>query len=531
MKTIQARGQYMAHTLHKKSIIRQTIKIGNSTLASRFLGVIRELLLVRYLGAQAISDAFLIAYKLPNSLRKIFAEGALSAAFIPSFITALRHKESVAHGLMSLAFLVFEGILLIVCALTIIFAPAVIHFAAPGFSAEQTILAIPLLRILMPFIFFISSSALLAGALQAVGHFFVPAFGPILLNIVFIIGLCVCWFFNLPVIYLCFFILLGGLLQFLQHVITYFKLNFTFGPITPDAWHAFKSILSKFFLCALSMSVIEINFFIDTQFASYLPAGSISLITYAFRFVGIPLGVFASAFSTILLPHFSRISIYAPKRLNFYILESAKLVFWITIPCMLALVFFADKIFITLFGSKSLTMAQAHEAGSILIAFAIGLFFFSLNKILLNVFYALHATGIPGAISVVATISNILLNFLLIKHLQGAGLALATSIAGAIQTFLLFYFLRKKFGYHCYLEHFWPFLGRYLFQLAVVSGIFLISYSLTWFFIAYYMPSFISAFLLYGFGFWVWAAPLCLAAGLLLYWYKDSFGVRLYFLD
>ena len=251
-------------------------------------------------------------------------------------------------SLMSLAFLLFEGSLLIVCGLTMIFAPTVITLIAPGFSEQQIMLTVPLLRILMPFIFFISSSALLAGALQAVGNFFVPAFGPILLNIVFIIGLLICWFFHWPVEYFCFFILFGGLLQFMQHLIAYFKLNFSFGIVTKHTWKSFNHILAKFSMVLLSMSVMEISLFIDTSFASYLPAGSISLIYYANRFMGIPLGVFAAAFSTILLPHFSRISTYAPKRLNFYLLESAKLVFWVTIPCTAALIFFSDKIFMTL---------------------------------------------------------------------------------------------------------------------------------------------------------------------------------------
>jgi len=144
----------MAHTLHKKSIVKKTIQIGGSTLMSRFLGIIRELLTIKYLGVGAASDAFITAYKIPNSLRKIFAEGALSAAFIPSFVTSLRKDKHEAFSLMSLAFILFEGILLIVCALTMFFAPSVVKFAAPGFSAQQAASTVPLLRILMPFIFF-----------------------------------------------------------------------------------------------------------------------------------------------------------------------------------------------------------------------------------------------------------------------------------------------------------------------------------------------------------------------------------------
>ena len=496
----------MSQILHKKSIIKKTIQIGSSTLMSRFLGIIRELLMVKYLGAGASSDAFLTAFKIPSSFAKIFAEGALSAAFVPSFIIALRKQASQAHSLMSLAFILFEGSLLILCSLTMIFARPVIAAIAPGFSADQVALTVPLLQS-TPFIFFISSSALLAGALQAVGHFFVPAFsGSILLNIVFIAGLLICWLLQLPVIYLCFFILFAGLLQFLQHLHADFALNFAFGRVTKQTWDSFSSILAKFFMVLLSMSVMEISLFIDTSFASYLPEGSISLIYYANRFVGIALGVFAVAFSTILLPHFSRISTYAPKRLNFYLLESAKLVFWVTIPCMLAMILFSEKIFTTLFLSKSFTLAQAREAGMILIAFVSGLFFFSFNKIILNVFYALHETKIPSIISIIATAVNIVLNFIFMSTLKATGLALATTISGILQTILLLYFLRQMFGFHAYLQQFWIFCARYGLQLIFIGAIFLLMYSGILYLILLLLPEAFAYFFTQKMGFWLWVS-------------------------
>jgi putative peptidoglycan lipid II flippase len=521
----------MSQVLHKKSIMKKTIQIGSSTLISRFLGIIREYLMVRYLGAGAGSDAFVTAFKIPSSLRKIFAEGALSAAFLPSFVSALRKKESDAYSLMSLAFVLFEGSLLVLCGIIMIFAPTIIGFIAPGFSAEQVALTVPLVRILMPFIFFISSSALLAGALQAVGNFFVPAFGPILLNIVFIFGLLICWFLQLPVAYLCFFILFGGFLQFVQHILAYFKLNFSFGRITTHTWHSFSGILAKFFMCLLSMSVMEINLFIDTSFASYLPVGNITLIYYANRFMGIPLGVFAVAFSTILLPHFSRIGTYAPKRLNFYLLESAKLIFWVTLPCTLAMIFFADKIFTTLFLSDFFSLQQAHEAGAILTAFVIGLFFFAYNKIILNIYYAMHETKIPSIISILSTFVNIILNFVLMGLLKAPGLALATTIAGIIQTGLLLYYLNRSFAIHGYFYQFFRFAIRYSFQVVAMGTVFLLLYYGGQHLLATQAPQPIAHFFLDKIGFWLWAGPLCLLAGLLLYLYSGLFGVRLYFLD
>lgn len=521
----------MAQALHKKSIIKKTIQIGSSTLMSRFLGIIRELLMVRFLGAGILSDAFIIAYQIPNLMRKIFAEGAMSAAFLPPFVATLRKDQNEAFSLMSLAFILFEGSLLILCALGMIFVGPIITFFAPGFSAEKINITVSLARILMPFIFFISSSALLGGALQAIGKFFVPAFGPILLNIVFIVGILICLLMKWPVSYLCFFILFGGFLQFVQHLIAYLRSGLSFGPITHKTWHSFSSILIKFAFCAISMSVMELSLMIDIQFASQLKDGTVSLIYYANRFLGIPLGVFAVAFSTILLPHFSRISTYAPKRLNFYLYESAKLVFWVTIPCMLGMIFFADKIFTTLFLSDKFTIAQAHEAGNILTAFMIGLFFFSFNKIILNVFYALHSTFIPMVVSLIGTAVNISFNVIFIATLKGVGLALATTISGVLQTILLLYFLRRKFGFHAYIAQFWIFFVRYSFQLFVIGSIFLLMYSGILYVILLLLPKEFAYFFTQKMGFWFWVGPLSLGAGLLLYYYRSLFGVRLYFLD
>lgn len=517
--------------MQKQSIIKKTIQIGSSTLTSRFLGIIRDLLMIRYLGVGVVSDAFTVAYRMPNTLRKVFAEGALSAAFIPLFLATLKKDKKSAMSLMSIAFLIFEGALLILCGLTILFAPQIITFYAPGFSREQVAIAVPLLRVLMPLIFFLSSSALLAGALQSVGHFFTPAFGPILLNIVFIAGLLICKWAHVPVIYLCFFILFGGLLQLLQHLYAYFCQGLFFGPVTRQTLTTFAHILGKFFWCALSMSVTEISIIVDGQFASFLPTGTVSLLSYAHKFMAIPVGVFAVAFSTILLPYFSRISTYAPKRLNFFLYESAKIVFFVMIPCTCALIFFSRDIFMTIFVSDSFSVEQAHIAGGILAAFGTGLFFFALNKIILNIYYAMHETFLPGIVSALVLIINILFNFFFIWTLGAFGLALATAIAGACQTILLLYFLRKKFGFHGYLPKFFDFVKNYLTELLAVGTIFLGLYYSFANAINILLPAKLSYFFLQRIGFWMWVGPLCLLCGLLLYLWRKRFGVRLYFLD
>lgn len=514
----------------QKTILKKTVLVGSSTLLSRFLGIIREVLMVKYLGASGLSDAFLTAYKIPNSLRKIFAEGALSAAFIPTVVATIKRgdKDAVAR-LMSLVFLVFEGIVLILCALIMNNAHNIIQFIAPGFSEQQIIASIPMLHILMPFIFFISSSALLGGALHAVGHFFIPAIAPVIINIVFIIGICVSLFFNLPVTTLCWFILLSGLIHFIVHLIMYTKFHFYFGAITRKDFPLFAHIFGKFLLCLPSVSLMEVALFIDTSFASLLAPGSISLLFYANRFIGIPLGVFAIAFSTILLPHFARVNSYSPKRLHFYLLESAKFIFWVTIPIALLMGFFSHEIFLTIFLSKKFTLTQAHEAGAILTVFTSGLFFFSLNKILLNIFYSIHATWVPALISLLATGINIILNMLFIAQFQTTGLAAATTISGAFQSVLFLIILHKKYRFRLYLGQFLQFTLYYIVQLTLFGTFFIFLYYGIIKFIDH-MPLYYTLFFTQTIGLWLWVGPLATVFLFFIWYTRTLFKIKLYFL-
>ena len=517
--------------LHKKTIIKKTLEVGGSTLLSRVLGLIRDLLMQTYLGKGILSDAFLSAYKIPNSLRKIFGEGALSAAFIPTLVKIFRQDgQEQANSLMSVAFLIFEGILLFICALFMWRADIVISWVVPGFGAESQQLAIGFLHILMPFILFISSSALLTGALQAVHHFWVPALSQVFINIVCIGGLLLGLFFKLPVEWYCWCFLLAGAVQFVLHLVTYFKLNWAFGPLTRQAFWQFMHVMIKFVLCAISMSIVEFNFFIDSSFASYLPAGNITLLYYANRFMGIPLGAFGVAFSTILLPHFSRISTYAPNRLNFYLLEATKLVYWVVIPVAFFMSYFSDKIFSAVFIFNAFSSAQINLAASILIAYLFGLFFFCLNKVLLNMYYALRVTWIPSAISVVSTSLNVVLNYVLMPLWGAPGLALATAIAGIIQTILLLIFLIIRFEFKMYPAAFFLFLYRYTVQLVVMFSLMLATYYILRFMMSY-LPAYIADFFLNNVGLWIWVGPLFIIFIAALYFTRSLFKVRLYFFD
>lgn len=518
------------NVLHKGSILKKTSQISGLTLMSRFFGVVREMLMIRYLGAGVMAEAFITAFKLPNTMRKLFAEGALSVAFIPTLVKLVKEKGTEqASSVMTLACLLFEGLVLLLCGFIIWQTPLVVGLLLPGWPAEKSALAVPLLRVLMPFILFLSTNALLTGALQAMNHFFVPAFSPIVLNSVFILGIMICMYFSLPVVYLCMFIVLAAAVTSVGYLLVYFSLGFSFPRVTKDSWIIMKSVLAKFLPCILTVGFLEFMFLISTTFASYLPEGSIALVYYANRFMGIPLGVFATAFSTILLPHFSRVATYAPKRLSFYFLETTKFVMWITVPTSLLMIFFSEKIFTTILLSDKFTPAHAAQASSILIAYASGIFFFSLNKILPTIYYAFHVTWIPAVASLAAGIINIALDLILMNYYQAVGLAMAYTVAAILQVTVLACTL-QYFGLRLYIQAYANFVARYLVQLALTAALFLQMYYVGVGCIAK-LPSGISKFALEGIGLWLWVGPLCALLFLCLYATRALFGIKLHFLD
>lgn len=523
----------MAHSHSvKRSIIKKTISFGASTFVSRILGLARQVLQARYLGLTAAADAFVAAYKIPNMLRKIFAEGALTTAMVPTLVSVLKRdgKHAVSE-LMTLAFIVFEGSLFIFCLLVFWQAPLVLHIIAMGFSPEQFAFAVPFLRILIAFILCLSSSALLAGALQAVNHFFITAFAPVIINIFYLAGLVGGLYFGFSVTTLCFFILAGSIAAFIAHLAIYFWYQFSFGSVNWNAWKDFRNVANKFIPAMLGLSIVEISLFIDSMFASYLPKGSYALIDLSARFMQIPLGVFSVAFSSILLPHFARIGTYAPRRLGFYLLEATKFIFWVTVPAAIMMAIVSDKIFITLFVSDKFPLSRVPEGCYTMMAFLTGLFFFSINKVLVNLYYSRHNARVPTIASIVSTIVNVVVNFMLMPILGTPGLALGTVVGALVQMVMMMYALRQNLGISLYLGFFGAFLKRYVLQVTLLTTAFgLAYYAIGLLILAYASPS-LAVFLLNKVGFWLWMLPLMGASAYLLYLSRKRFGVRMHFLD
>lgn len=546
----------MAAPLTRKSILNKMIQVGGSAVASKALGFIRTLLAVRYLGAGIVSDAFWIAFKIPNMLRKTFAEGAISAALIPTFsMLAQEGNDEQISKLLTLVLCVVEGILLLICFFIFFNPQSMILLIAPGFkqNPEQLAIAVSLLRILIFFILFISTSALLAGAQQAKNHFLIPSWGPLLLNVVFIAGLIIGLYFKISIYAFALVVLLGGAVQLLLNVYMYCKLGFSFclpskevksycislgskscsvRLALPDkeTRKYFMQVLFKFLPCVVTMSAIDINLLIDARFASFLPAGAISVIEYSTGFFRIPLGALGVALSTILLSHLSRTAAYAPQRLSYYLLESAKFIFWLSIPAAFFMSFVAYEIFYTTLLSSKFSIIQVTQSAAFLTALLAALPFFSLNKIILSIYYSQHSTVMPAILTLGSTCINIVLNSLLVNKLGVLGLAVGTSVSTVFQSIFYIVVLYKYLNFKIYMQNFINFLIKFALQFSLIAIIFIALYQLTSYIIANFMPSY-STFFLMHIGYWIWVGPLILSMFGLLYVTRKYFGIKIYYLD
>lgn len=515
-----------------KSMMKKTLLLSSSTLVSRVFGLVRELLLPRFLGVGMVADAFVTALRIPNSLRKIFAEGALSAACIPTIVRVIKeHDRNRASHLITSIFLIVEGCILLMCAFIAFHATTVIQLMAPGWSAEQVTVAAPLLKIFIFFIFFISSSALLAAALQAVHHYVIPIIAQIMMNVVVIAGTILCLRYNLSVTALAWSFVFGGLVMLLIHIAAYYRHSFSFKMHGIATKQEVKEILKKFGPSILSVGIIEINLFISTQFASYLPSGSIALYSYAANFMRLPMGVLIVPFSNILFTHFSRVSTYAPRRLSYYLLEASKIIFWVMTPIVVFMSIFSYDIFASMYLSEKFPVHDVIIAQWLLIVMLTSLFFFSVNKILLNIFYALHETFVPSMITLAGAVTNTVLDIILMRAMGIYGLALATSIAAVIQTLLFLFFLRREFNFTLYLHRFCSFALRALMQLAAAFSVLMALFCIIRMLLNYYLPVYWALFFTQQCGLWLWLGPLfgCICLGMLLT--RKFFGLKMHFID
>jgi putative peptidoglycan lipid II flippase len=432
-------------------VTRAAGTVGSYTLLSRVLGLVRDILIAKFFGSNMAADAFFVAFRIPNLLRRIFAEGSFSVSFIPVFTEYLQKRSKEDAFLLArvvLAFLVFA--LLAVTVIGIIFSPFIIKIIAPGFGSggEKYALTVLLTRIMFPYIFLVSLLALFTGILNSLRHFAAPAAAPVFLNLSMIVGLLfLAPALKTPTVGLAIGVIIGGVLQLAIQIPLLINQGISLVPKWYLGHPAIKRIGVLMMPAVFGSAIYQINQLVGTLLASLLKEGSVSYLYYADRLVQFPLGVFAIAISTAVLPSLSRGAAHGDmNKLKDILSHSLRLTMFITIPAMTGLIVLREPIIKLLFqrgAFDSFTTAMTAQA---LLYYSLGLWAFAGLRVFVSVFYSLQDTKTPVKVAVIAMLANILLSLALMGPLKHGGLALALSIASTLQICMLIFLLRKRLG-------------------------------------------------------------------------------------
>ena len=425
--------------------------VSGMTLVSRVFGFFRDMVIAMAFGSSPSADAFFVAFRIPNMQRRILAEGAMTAAFIPVFTETLTKKgENVAWKLAANLFNILILVLSSASLLILIFSPAVITVFAPGFIDEpgKFELTVKLTRCMAPYLFFIGLAAFCMGILNTMKVFALPAAAPISQNISMILSiLFISPLMDEPIMGLAIGVVVGGALQLFIQLPAVLKKGMPFEKTLNFKQKEVFKIARLMGPVILGIAVYELNIMIDTLIASLLPGGSISYLYYGNRLVQLPLGIFAVALGVALLPTLSGQAAKGNlKELVQTLGFSIRLILFITIPATVGLIILREPIINTLWERGEFLASTTDGTAIALLYYSIGLCAYSGIKIIAPAFYSLQDTKTPAKIGIYSMILNTVLNLLLMGPLQHGGLALATSIAALFNVALLIYYLRKRLG-------------------------------------------------------------------------------------
>ncbi len=431
----------------KREIAKNTLVFAGSTLASRVLGFIRDILIASFFGAGPITDAFFVAFRIPNLFRRLLGEGALSSSFMPVFA---KHEER--EGVKPVLDSAFASLLPILTLLLIAgetLTPQIVRLIAPGFSKDPGIfkLTVELTKITFPYIFFMGMAILVGAALNYAGDFFYTSFSPCLLNASIIASvLLFAGHMEQPVFCLAWGVFAGGVLQIAFHFLGAKRYNLLPNPLSRPFTPPVREALALMLPATAGLAIHQVNTLVDTIIASFLPKGSVSYLYYANRLFQLPLALFGIAIGTVLLPYAAR---YVAQGRHEEVLEntrfSVSFALLITVPAAAGLALYAFPIIDLLFRRGRFTEAASHSTAAALAMYALGLPLVSAAKPVISLFYAHRDMKTPVKAAGIALFVNAAGNLLLMGPMKHTGLALATSIASLAQLLYLLLKLKKLY--------------------------------------------------------------------------------------
>lgn len=434
---------------HGRDIARNAAVVGGATLLSRILGFVRDVIVAFALGAGLFADAFFVAFRIPNLLRRLFGEGSLTMAFIPVFSRIREEEGEEAAQAMARSAMIWLGVILggITLVAELLAGPLTMAIA-PGFvkNAEQFRVTVDLVRICFPYVIFICGVAMCMGILNARGHFLAPALAPTVLNIALIGSALFGYFAGVSVAYaMAYGVLIGGAGQFLLQQPFLASSGFSWR----GGWSWRNRGVARMGLLMLptvfGAAVYQINILLGTLLASFLPVGSVSYLYYADRLVQFPLGVFGIAVSTAALPSLSKLAAQGEmEEFDSALSLSLGLTLFIALPAAAGLIGLAEPVISLLFERGAFTPEAVSATARALIAYSVGLPFIALSRPLVAAFYALEDTKTPVKIAVVCLVANVGLGLWWMQSMAHVGLALAVSVSSALNFCCLHLLLARR---------------------------------------------------------------------------------------
>lgn len=455
----------------RQSLLRSTSLVSIMTFLSRMTGFARDMVTAQLFGAGAGMDAFLVAFRIPNFMRRLFAEGAFSQAFVP-VLAEYQQTQSVAEIRTFIARVAgqLSTVLSIVTAVGMLATPLIIFIFAPGFGehSTRTLLATEMLRITFPYLMLVSLTAMAGAVLNTYGYFGIPAVTPVLMNASMILAalylspLC-----DHPVVGLAWGVLIAGIVQFLFQLPFLYQRKLLVKPRRARGDQGVKRVMKLMIPALFGVSIAQLNLMVDSIFASFLQVGSVSWLYFTDRLTDFPLGVFGVAIATVILPHLSRQHADQSKEQFSRAIDwGLKSLLLVGVPAAVGLAFFSMPLIACCFAYGKFTVTDLLQTQKSLIALASGVPAFMMVKVLASGFYARQDIKTPVKAGAWAMLINSLLCALLIWPLAHAGLALASALAGYVNCGLLLFLLLRRKIYQ-------PAKGWFIFmlQLLVANGI------------------------------------------------------------
>ncbi len=429
------------------NLIKSTGTFSFFTIISRLLGYLRDILVAIFLGTGFLADVFFVAFRIPNTFRRLFAEGTFNAAFVPSYSSELAKGKNKSNKFASEIFNLLFLILLLLVLVIQIFMPMFVSLIAPGFIDDNDKMntAINLTRITFPFLMLVSLASFFSGILNSHNRFAAAAAAPIILNFVLIMVLLFGKSLNEDLVYyLSYGVTLGGLLQlvFLYFFVKkYFKIKFNFQlKISYQVKVFFKKLLPSIF----SSGVTQINILVGTIIASF-QASAVSYLYYADRIYQINLAISGIAIGVVILPQLSKhINSKNSKKIDLIQNKALELSLFLSIPAAIALLIASNEIISALFGYGQFSEVSVTNSAKALYYFSFGLPAFAIIKVFSNFFFANHDTKTPFYVSLISVLLNILISVYFFRSIGFIIIPIATTISSWFNSIILFYFLYKK---------------------------------------------------------------------------------------